>query len=289
MGFESSVTSHLQYNATYSASDFAGMARDGNVCALFPNTFVGGSTTNLDARGEERLAERTRIAQELHDTLLQGFLAVSMQLQAAVDHLPADFPEKPHFSDVLKMLDRVLEQGRCAVQGLRSPTERNEPLSEAFAGVPDDLGLPSAVGFRVVVHGKERDLRAGLHEEVYRIGREAIVNAYRHSRARVIETEVEYRPTDLRIAVRDDGCGIDPQDLQWGRSGHWGLRGMRERAERIGARLRLWSRVELGTEVELCVPGRAAFEQSESGASGCPLNWNTFARVGRQYGKEGVA
>ena len=92
----------------------------------------------------------------------------------------------------------------------------------------------------VVVHGTERELRAGLRDEVYRIGRgKAIVNACRHSRARDIEAEVRYRPTELRIAVRDNGCGIDPHELQRGRSGHWGLQGMRERADRIGARLRL--------------------------------------------------
>jgi signal transduction histidine kinase len=270
MGLGDLVTSQLQYNTTRYASDFVGMARDRGVCALPPNTSVCGSTSNLDARGEERLAERTRIAQELHDTLLQGFLAVSMQLHAALDHLSANSAEQQGFSDVLQLLDRVLEQGRCAVQGLRSPIERNTSLGEAFAGVPKDLGLPSAVAFRVVVHGREKELRAGLGHEVYRIGREAIVNAYRHSGARDIETEVEFRPTELRIAVRDNGCGIDPQDLQWGRNGHWGLQGMRERAERIGARLRLWSRVALGTEVELYIPAQLAFEQS--GGLGRRLN-----------------
>jgi len=255
------VSSRLPYNTTPSASDFPGIAGDGRVCVLFPNTSVGGSLTNLDAGDKERLAERTRIAQELHDTLLQGFFAVSMQLHAAVDHLPADCADvKPRFSKVLQLLDRVLEQGRCAVQGLRSPHEHMASLGEAFAGVPNDLGLPSANGFRVVVQGRERELKAGLRDEVYRIGREAIVNACRHSLATEIEMEVEYRPTELRIVVRDNGCGIDPQQLQWGRNGHWGLQGMRERAERIGARLRLWSRVALGTEVELRVPGQVAFE-----------------------------
>jgi signal transduction histidine kinase len=268
MGFNNPRTSRLRYNGTRFAGDSSGIVRDGGACALSPKTFVGGSTTNLDPRRKERLAERTRIAQELHDTLLQGFFAVSMQLHAAADCLPADCSEKQRFGDILQLMDRVLEEGRCAVQGLRSSAERIGPLSEAFAGVPVDLGLPSANGFRVVVHGKERDLRLGLHDEVYRIGREAIVNAYRHSQARVIETEVEYRPTDLRIAVRDNGCGIDPQDLKWGRNGHWGLQGMRERAERIGARLRLWSRVALGTEVELCVPGQIAFAQS-GGRAAC--------------------
>jgi signal transduction histidine kinase len=105
-------------------------------------------------------------------------------------------------------------------------------------------------------------LRAGLCDEVYRIGREAIVNACRHSKAKAIEMDIEYWPTELRIAVRDNGCGIDPQNLKWGRDGRWGLPGMRERAERIGARLRILSKVALGTEVELCVPNYVAFEQS---------------------------
>jgi len=245
MGINGFVSSRLQHHATHSASAFAS---------------VGASITSLDARGAELLAERTRIAQELHDTLLQGFCAVSMQLRSAVDALPANFATAPRFGEILQLLDRVLEEGRCAVQGLRSPDECNGSLGEAFAGVPKNLGFPSAAGFRVVVNGREKKLRADLRNEVYRIGHEAIVNACRHSRARNIETEVEYRPTELRIAVRDNGCGIDPRDLRWGRNGHWGLRGMRERAERIGGRLRRWSRVALGTEIELRVPGRVAFE-----------------------------
>jgi signal transduction histidine kinase len=151
--------------------------------------------------------------------------------------------------------------GVCALL----PDERRASLGEALAGVPHDLGLLSAGGFRVVIQGRERELKAGLRDEVYRVGREAIFNACRHSRATEIETEVEYRATGLRIAVRDNGCGIDPQQLRWGRPGHWGLQGMRERAERIGARLRLWSRVTLGTEVELSVPGDVAFRGQPSG------------------------
>jgi signal transduction histidine kinase len=242
MGFNSLVTSWLKYNAKSPARELAGIGSE-------------------DAPVGEWLSERTRIAQELHDTLLQGFLAVSMQLHAAVDSLPSNDPARPQFCDVLRLLDRVLEEGRCAVQGLRSPNGRIASLGEALAGVPKDLGFPSASGFRVVVHGRERELKAGLGDEVYRIGREAIVNACRHAKARDIETEVEYRSSQLRIAVRDDGCGIDRQELQWERKGHWGLRGMRERAERIGARFRVSSKVAFGTEVELCVPGSVAFAQ----------------------------
>ena len=143
------------------------------------------------------------------------------------------------------------------------PTEQtSSSLGRALAGVPAELGAPPAIGFRVVVGGRQRALKASLREEVYRIGREAIVNAYRHSAAHDIEAEIEYWPTELRIAVRDNGCGIDPEKVQWSRNRHWGLRGMRERAEQIGARLRVMSRVKAGTEVVLCVPGRIAFERS---------------------------
>ena len=224
----------------------------------------GGS---FDAGMNERLAERPRIAQDLHDTLLQGFFAVSMQLHSAVDDLPADFAARPRFSDILERMDRVLEDGRRAVQGLRTPRDPGASLGHALAGVPYDLCQSSAVEFKVVVLGKPRELRPAVGDELYCIGREAIVNAYRHSRARQIETEIEYRPTELRIAVRDDGCGIDPNQLKWGRPGHWGLQGMRERAERIGAQLRLLSKVAAGTEVELCVPNRVAFGQGRAWAA----------------------
>ena len=172
--------------------------------------------------------------------------AVSVQLSPAVDRSPAKY---------------VAAKPACAVQGLCPPDHEMTSLGEVFAGVANDLSLPPGIGFQVVVQGRERELRPGLRQEVYCIGREAIINAYRHSRARRIEAEIEYRSTGLRIAVRDDGCGIDPQELQWGRNGHWGLSGMRDRAERIGAQLRLWSKVAIGTEVELHVPTRVAFEQ----------------------------
>lgn len=264
MGFNSLAPARLQYHATHSAGDFAGIARDNSeVCASFPELFATDSATYLDALHEERLAERIRIAQELHDTLLQGLIAASMQLHAAVDQLPADYANgEPRFSNILQMLDRVIEEGRYKLQGLRSPDAHITSIGEALAAVPNDLGLSSAADFRVVIHGRERGLQAGLLDDVYHIGREAIINACRHSQATEIETEIEYRSSELRIAVRDNGRGIDSQKLQWGRNGHWGLQGMRERADRIGARLRLWSKAALGTEIELRVPGRVAFEQA---------------------------
>jgi signal transduction histidine kinase len=207
----------------------------------------------------EHLAERTRIAQELHDTLLQGFFAVSMQLQAAVDQLPPDSAARPRFSDLLPVIHRVLEEGRSALQGLRSRHAQSTALEQALASVPAELGLSPAVGFRVVAFGRQRDLSSAVRHEVYRIGREAIVNAFRHARATRIEIEVHYRPSELQIIVRDNGCGIDDERLQWDQNTHWGLRGMRERAEVIGARLRILSRVSLGTEVDLSIAGATAY------------------------------
>jgi signal transduction histidine kinase len=246
-------------------SSFVANTDTGRVHGLVSDAPATGRT--LQAGRNERLAERTRIAQELHDTLLQGFFAVSMQLHTAVDALPADSSARPRFSDILDRMDLVLDDGRRAVQGLRSPHEHGASLGHALASVPSGLCAPSTVEFQVVVVGRPRELRPAVSDELYCIGREAIVNAYRHSRARQIETEIEYRSTELRIAVRDNGCGIDPHQLQWGRPGHWGLHGMRERAERIGAQFRLLSKVSAGTEVELCVPSGIAFGPHQAWAA----------------------
>jgi len=262
MDFDKLETLQPRFNASCSAKDFAGIAIASEICAFYPGAAPGGSSAR-SAVSDERLAERTRIAQELHDTILQGFVAASMHLHAVVDRLSSDCPEKQRLTDIAQMVERVLNEGRCALQGLRSRNELGASLGEALGRVPNDLGFAPPPGFRVIVLGREKELRQGLIDQVYRIGREAIVNACRHSRAKEIEAEVEYRPTELRIAVRDNGCGMCPQELEGGRKGHWGLVGMRERADRIGAQLRLWSRVALGTEVELCVPGWIAFEPLE--------------------------
>ncbi|HYL98005.1 MAG TPA: two-component regulator propeller domain-containing protein [Blastocatellia bacterium] len=234
----------------------------------------------LSVRFEERLAERTRIAQEMHDTLLQGLLSASMQLYVAVDRLPQDSPVKPSFAHVIELMRQVIDEGRRAVRGLRSTSDADSlGLAQALSRVQQEVGGQDDIGFRVVVEGHPRLLHPAIRDEVYRIGREAAVNAFRHSRARNIEAEIEYGTKSLRVLVRDDGCGIDPQVLQSGRDGHWGLTGMRERAERIGARLKVWSRSGAGTEVELSVPGKIAFSAySHRG----PMNWLVGLRRARK-------
>ena len=209
---------------------------------------------------EERVAERTRIAQDLHDTVLQGIFSAAMQLDVAVNQLPTNSPAKLRLSRVLELMRHVMEEGRNAIRGLRSPNSDFDDLGRAFSRIPQDLGIEVQIDFRVIVSGSARKLRPLIRDEVYHIGRELVVNAFRHSQASRIEVELDYAPRHFRIVVRDDGCGIDPQVLRAAREGHWGLPGVRERAERIGARLSIWSRAAAGTEVELLVPDFIAFE-----------------------------
>ncbi|MBV8050995.1 MAG: hypothetical protein JOZ80_07400 [Acidobacteriaceae bacterium] len=221
-------------------------------------------TRLLNARFEERLAERTRIAQDLHDTLLQGVLSASMQLHVGVDQLPDDSPARATLNRVVNLMGRVIDEGRNTLRGLRSPIESPQELVSALSRVPQELGSEDGIDFRVVVEGPSLPLRSVVRDDVYSIGREALVNAFRHSRASSVELELEYAPTLLTIVIRDNGCGIDPEMLKTGRDGHWGLSGMRERAERIGAKVKVMSRPGSGTEVELRVPGEVAFESNAS-------------------------
>ncbi len=237
-------------------------------CAVVVLTFyrfrMQQMSSRLHMRFEERLAERTRIAQELHDTLLQGFLSASMQIHVATDSLPADSPAKPTLTRALQLMRQVIDEGRNAVRGLRSTGSVSFDLEHVFSQVPQEVvshaKTGEEVGFRVIVEGEQKPLHPLLRDDIYRIGREALINAFRHARAKNIEIELKYSPSRLRVLVRDDGCGIEPHILESGRDGHWGLPGMRERAEQIGARLHVYSSAVAGTEVELSVPGHVAFQ-----------------------------
>jgi len=213
----------------------------------------------MRARLNERVAERTRIAQNLHDTVLQGIASAAIQLQVAVDQLPANASATLRLSRVLEMMRRVMEEGRNAVRLLRSPNSDSDDLEQAFLRIPQDLGIEAPIDFRLIVLGSSRKLHPLIRDEVYHMGRELLVNAFRHSGASCIEVELEYATRRFRMTVRDNGCGIDPQVLHAGREGHWRLLDMRERAERISARFRVWSRAAAGTEVELSIPNSIAF------------------------------
>jgi signal transduction histidine kinase len=214
--------------------------------------------SRLNLRFEERLAERTRIAQELHDTLLQGFISASLQLHVAAERVPDNSPAKAPLSHVANLMRQVIDEGRNAVRGLRA-SATSDDLEQAFSRIPDELGSTERVSFRVIVEGQPRPLNPIIRDEVYRIGREALVNAFRHSGGASIEVALEYSARRMRLVVRDNGRGIDPDVVKDGRDGHWGLSGMRERADRIGAGFTVWSRPATGTEVELVIPDHVAF------------------------------
>jgi len=149
---------------------------------------------------------------------------------------------------------QVIDEGRNAIRGLRLSDNSSEDIAVALSSINQELNSSGETAFKVIVEGSARPVHPIVRDEVYRIGREAVVNAFRHSRAKNITVEVAYLENQLRLLINDDGCWIDSEVLESGRDGHWGLSGMRERAERIKARLKVRSRVGSGTEVELSVP-----------------------------------
>ena len=221
----------------------------------------------LEERMEERLSERTRIARELHDSLLQGFQGLMFRLQAVRQLLPERSGDAVKFLDsAMQVGDQAIGEGRDAVQNLRSSTFDDRDLATSLSALGTELGTgidpPSMPKYRLVVEGRPRELTAVVRDEAYHIAREAVCNAYQHATARQIEIEVTFGDADLTIRVRDDGIGVDPQILARGqRPGHWGLPGMRERSESFGGHLHVWSEGNAGTEVELRIPAHVAYAQ----------------------------
>lgn len=215
------------------------------------------------ARMEERLEERERIARDLHDTLLQSVQGLILKFHAVSKQIPADLPAYDALEKTLDHADQVLAEGRDSIRNLRVNPASLSDLPAAFRSVAEETSQGREAIFKTVVEGRVRDLHQLVLEECYCIGREAIINALSHSEGLNVEAEITYDARQFRLRVRDDGRGIDPKILAaGGRSGHWGLQGMRERAEKIGGQLRFWSRPETGTEVELTVPGATAYQGS---------------------------
>jgi signal transduction histidine kinase len=209
-------------------------------------------------RLEERCRERARIVHELHDTLLQGFLGASMLLSQAVEQTPADSPSRPALSRALGLVRRAIDEGRGALRGLYTASPAPSSLEQAFSNLLEEVTPGRGVRLRLFVQGKPRPLNPAIKEQLFLIGREAIMNALRHSNATNIEVELQYRRALLRLFIRDNGCGINPDVVQQARDSHWGLCGMRERAQSIGAQFGIWSRPGAGTEVRIAVPSAVA-------------------------------
>ena len=220
-------------------------------------------------RLEARLAERERIARELHDTLLQGTQGLIWRFQAAADRMAPGEPARRLMEESLDRADKLLEEGRDRVKDLRLAASDVADLAQALAAEGEQFAQLHSVAFRMSVEGTRRDLHPIVREEGFCIGREALSNAFRHAKARDIEAEVIYGETTLHVRIRDDGRGIDAAVLQaGGRAGHFGLVGMRERASKLGAHLEVWSTPGTGTEVELRVPADVAYRRSQAASRG---------------------
>jgi len=216
---------------------------------------------------EARVDERTRIARELHDTLLQSFQGLMLRFQTVDEMLPArPLEAKKALEGALDRADQAISEGRDAITDIRSSTLASRDLAKSITALMINLNeeLAASSGgsatFRVLVEGSPRTVRPTLQDEIYRIARESLRNAFSHAQAGHIETEIMYGES-LRLRFRDDGKGIDPSVVEHGgRFGHWGLPGIRERAKHIGAQLEVWSELGAGTEVELSIPGSIAYE-----------------------------
>ena len=216
----------------------------------------------IRGRLEERLAERERIARELHDTLLQGFQGLILGFQAVAEQIPAEQPLHNQAERLLDRAENVLVEGRDRVRDLRVAQAGGE-LSRMLADAAASLELTPQI--TVVVEGTPRTLHPAICDEIMAIGKEALFNIARHAQAKSIEIGIRYDRAQLVARFLDDGVGIDQATLDQGREGHFGLTGMRERARKIRASFVVTSRVGSGTEIELVVPASVAYARNITG------------------------
>jgi signal transduction histidine kinase/ligand-binding sensor domain-containing protein len=208
----------------------------------------------------ERLDERGRIARELHDTLLQGTQALILKVHAVTQRPGLDAPARQALDKAMDQATEVVDEARNRIQDLRGEPGLQQDLVTSLSEFGEELLKGSAIAFKATVEGHSRELAPEVLREAFFIGREALLNAFHHAQARVIELQVVFADDRLRLRIRDDGRGFDEQALAASRdAGHWGVQGMRERARALSAMLDVWSRPGAGTEIELQVPGPAAY------------------------------
>lgn len=230
---------------------------------------------------EARVDERTRIARDLHDTLLQSFNGALLGFLAVSNLLPARAEEaKQRIDNAIEQASSAITEGRDAVHALRSGVLTTADLAQPIGDFGRELlsGPTNEISpeLCVQVEGEPRNLNPMVRDEVYRIAAEALRNAVQHAKARRIEVEIRYDEEQLRLRVRDDGIGIDPAVVDPGRApGHWGLRGMRERAKLVGGTFEVWSKLDSGTEVELSIPAVSAYAKLNAS------RWSVFSRLWR--------
>jgi signal transduction histidine kinase len=217
----------------------------------------------MSARFDERLHERTRMARDLHDTFLQTIQGSKLVADDALD--PSTDPARMRraMEQLSVWLGRATEEGRAALNSLRTSTTEKNDLAAAFRRAMEECRIHTSMEASLSVVGEAREMHPIVRDEVYRVGYEAIRNACVHSQASQMRVELTY-DHDLALRVSDNGVGVDPAVADRGREGHFGLQGMRERAARIVGKLTLVSSASSGTEIKLVVPGSIIYRERTS-------------------------
>jgi signal transduction histidine kinase len=220
----------------------------------------------MNMRFDERLAERTRLAGDFHDTLIQTIQGSKMIADSALDEDVDPARMRRVLERLAEWLGQAVEEGRSALVTLRTSTTQRNDLSEDLQRAMEECRFQRNIELDVSVDGSGKEMHPIVRDEVYRIGYEAIRNACNHSGATRLSIALSYT-SDLVLSVRDNGSGIAPEIAAKGRSGHFGLIGMYERASRMRGKLTVSSSPGGGTEVELVVPRSIVF-QRESASKG---------------------
>lgn len=208
----------------------------------------------------ERMDERERIARDIHDTLLQGIQGLLLRLQALVSGMPPDDRNTATLKDAITQAREMVIEGRGKIVSLRGDGPEYTELMQSLLAVGENLASLYQTAFHIRSEGKTLPILPSAFDEILDIVREGIRNAFLHAQANRIDVLVAYETRQLRIVVEDDGSGIDPKALRKAAArGHWGVIGMRERADKLGAKLELKHRIPHGTELTLMVPCRVAF------------------------------
>ena len=209
-----------------------------------------------------RLHERTRVSREIHDTLLQSLVGVSLQFDALSGDLPTSAGKtKDQLVRMRKQVEEHIREARNSIWNLRSPTLRRRDLGGALREFAEQSAAPSGITVDVDVNGAPPQRVPRVEEQLLRIGQEAITNAVRHAGANRIRVRLDYRPDDVTLTVTDDGRGFDYPRVQSAPNGHYGLVTMRERAEEIGGTLHISSSAPTGTEIIAIVPQTTRVEE----------------------------
>lgn len=215
-------------------------------------------TRGIRARAEERADERIRIARELHDTLLQGVQGLLLNFHVAAQKIAPDDASKAMLERTLSTADRIIVEGRNRVTSLRSEQLSDAELVASIENAGKDLRSDANVQFTVTRSGSAATLTPHVADEMFWIAREALTNAFRHAAATRISVELHYDARYFRMIVADNGRGFDASNGE--KEGHWGLRGMTERARRLGGQLQVQSDPASGTEIVASVPSYRAYK-----------------------------